>query len=202
MAIIGNSILSHGPSPELGWFNNNGMAASAPDSDFVHRLEHKLVARNAQMQTIQIDGVSFEQGFWSYDFTAPFIPSIQAYKPDLIIVRISENIDENEVNNRNNGEVFRTSYRNLLAKLTQYSNSPKVICTTSFWNNPRSSQIIREVAAERGYLVADIYKDLYSRPDYLSLTATNQYANQFVGKHPSDKGMAAIADLIWMQVLR
>ncbi len=201
MAVFGNSISNNGPDASIGWLNNNGMAASVPDSDYVHRLQQKLLLRNSQLQTLQLYGVPYEQSFWSYDFNGSLNPLLQTFNPDLIIVRISENLDDNQVSSRSNGDVFRTSYGQLLTKLTQFSPAAKVICTTSFWDNPISSQIIRDIATQRGFLVADITRDIRSRSDYNTLLAT-QYSNPAVAKHPNDKGMAAIASLIWLQILK
>jgi lysophospholipase L1-like esterase len=199
MFVLGNSIMQISPAPDIGWYNNNGMAASAPEKDFVHLLQGNLQVRNPQIETKLITGGNFERLFWSFDYADALDRHLTDYKPDLIIVRIGENVSEDEVNNRDNGEVFRTQYRALLDKLTAFSPTAKVICTTSFWNNPRSREIVMQVAAERGYPVADLFGELYNRPDHIDFTAT-QYTDPSVAAHPNDRGMAEIARLIWEKI--
>jgi hypothetical protein len=201
MFVLGNSIMLISRIAEIGWYNNNGMAASAPEKDFVHLLQNNLLALNSGMQTSLIGGSGFENKFWEYNFNTSLDEHLRDYKPDLVIVRIGENVSETEVNNRNNGEVFRQKYNELLDKLTQFSGGKvKVICTTSFWNNPRSREIIIQEAAKRGYPVADLYGELYNRPDHVDFTAT-QYTNAGVAAHPNDRGHSEIARLIWDKIL-
>ena len=207
--VLGNSITLISPVPEIGWNQNNGMAASAPEKDFVHLLQNNLLALNPQTQTSLIGGSGFENRFWEYNFSTSLDEHLRDYRPDLIIVRIGENVSEAEVNNRNNGEVFREKYNELLNKLTQFSGGKaKVICTTSFWNNPRLREIVIQEAAKRGYPVADIYDELYNipkpqnpqGPKHSDYTAT-QYSNPGVAAHPNDRGHSEIARLIWDKVL-
>ena len=199
--VLGNSITLISPVPEIGWNQTNGMAASAPGKDYVHLLQSNLLALNSQMKTSLVGGSGFENRFWEYDFATSLDEHLTDYKPDLIIVRIGENVSEAEVNSRDNGEVFRRKYNELLNKLTQFSGGKvKVICTTSFWNNPRSREIIIQEAAKHGYPVADIYGELYNRPDHVDFTAT-QYTSPGVAAHPNDRGHSEIARLIWDKIL-
>ena len=39
---VGNSILNHGPSADIGWSGSWGMAASSADKDYYHLLQDKV----------------------------------------------------------------------------------------------------------------------------------------------------------------
>ena len=196
--VLGNSIMLNSPVPGLGWYNTNGMAASSLQNDFVHILERNLLALNPSLQTKLIAAGGFERSFWTFDYNTSLNEHLNGYAPDLIIVRIGENINEAEAANPTHD--FKARYRQLLDKMTQFSGRSKVVCTTSFWNQPVASAMIREVAAERGYPVADLYETLYNRPDRNLFRAVTEYTDISVGMHPNDRGMVEIARLIWEKI--
>ncbi len=187
--VIGNSIMSHGPVQELGWTNFNGMAASAPANDFVHILTRRLQQLQPSVVVKMTSGGDFERNYAEYKLTELNDPLL--FAPDLIIVRIAENIDDNSVDRLN----FDIHYRNMLTKLVGSAKTVKVVCSTSFWHHPRADAIIRSVAAEKGVAVADLCK-LVGRAE---LQAT-QYKDPAVAQHPNDAGMQQIADLLWAAI--
>lgn len=184
--VIGNSIMSHAPDPSIGWNNFNGMAASAPEKDFVHILTQRLKALQPAVTVSLVSGGGFERNYVSDNLANLTEPLRLA--PDLIIVRIAENVAEGDVDRLN----FDAYYRALLSKVATSSVPIKVVCSTSFWNHPRTDAIIRKAAADSGIPVADLCK-LVGRPDYLA----RQFANPGVAAHPNDAGMQQIADLLW-----
>lgn len=196
--ILGNSITLISPVPAMGWLNNNGMAASAPDKDFAHILERNLKTLNPNVQMKLLSGGGFERQFWSYNFDTSLDEHLSGYAPDLIVVRLGENMTDAEAAKPERD--FKGRFRLLLDKLKQFSGPTKIIVTTSFWDQAVASQLMREVAAERGYPVADIHAVLYNRPDRDQFRAITEYADPAVGAHPNDRGMAEIARLIWEQV--
>lgn len=184
--IIGNSIMSHAPDASIGWTNFNGMAASAPEKDFVGLLTKRLKALQPTVNIRQLSGGDFERNFATFNIAGWNEPP--QFAPDLVIVRIAENMDENSVDRLN----LEKYYRDMLAKVVSNSGTVKVVCSSSFWYQPRTDAIIRTVAAQQGYTTANLSR-LVGRPE---LTAT-QYKNPGVAKHPNDAGMQQIADILW-----
>jgi hypothetical protein len=182
--IVGNSITGHGPAPDLGWTGDWGMAASSAEKDYVHIISKKLRDLNPRAEIKLLYAVDFEQGYWKYDFSK--LQGYAEFRPDLVIMRIAENTEMDHVNN------YESSYATYVSTLTAKTNA-RVICTTSFWKNyGEVGYRIRNVANNRGYLIADL-EPFWADKSY---TAYNVFANAGVGSHPSDKGMKAIADCI------
>lgn len=191
MLIVGNSIMEHGPAPNLGWYNSNGMAASAPEKDFVHLLTKQLTNAYPQATVKLLSGGLFEQNFAVFNLDE-YNELLQQFKPDLIVVRIAENVNEGNVNNTN----FALAYERLLDRLVRFSGPAKVVCTTSVWKRPKANDAIRKVAAKKGYALVEL-SIIEGKDQFFAFT---EYKNAAVGAHPNDVGMQRIADLIWDQV--
>lgn len=190
MLIVGNSIMSHGPAPELGWFNTNGMAASAPDKDFVYLLTGYLSTLNSQTTVKLQSGGGFERDFGTPAFSPDeFNQVLQEYKPDLIVVRLGENVDDNAVEGSRN---FEGQFRQLIERFVSYGQPVRVVTTTSVWNRPKTDAAIRKVIGQKGYPLVDL-GSMVGQSRYFA----SQFPNPGVAAHPNDAGMQQIADSIW-----
>lgn len=184
--ILGNSITQASANPSIGWNNNWGMAATAADSDYVHRLTVKFFKKNSNCKVTAFNIAAFETGFASYDFDAN-LKTYRDSKPDLLIIRIGENVQDGF-----NATLFDTRYAALVAYFKRANPTIQVYAFGSFW--PGKS------------VVDDIMKK-YS--PFLSLSYLgNDHSNYSFGlwtdsgiqDHPCNKGMRLISDAIWQQV--
>lgn len=192
MLIIGNSITSSPPLPDKGWYNSNGMAASAPEKDFVHLLTANLETLYKPFQVRLQDGGNFELNFGAPDYHMDeFAPVVRNFKPDLIIVRLGENMDETRVQPDNLENQFRT----LLERLDSSSQPLKIICTTSVWYRPKADAVIRKVTSEKGYSLVDL-SCMVGQSQYFA----GQYVVPIIAAHPNDAGMQRIANLLWGKI--
>ncbi|WP_228724202.1 SGNH/GDSL hydrolase family protein [Spirosoma sp. KUDC1026] len=192
MLVIGNSIMSHGAAPDLGWFNTNGMAASAPEKDFVHLLDAQLKTLYPQATYRMQSGGGFERDFGKSTYNIDeFNAILQQFKPDLIILRIGENVDEENAVSRN----YEGQLRTLLTKLATYGQPVKIIATTSVWSRALADSIMRKVVSEKGYPLVEL-NSMIGQGQYFA----SQYANPGVAAHPNDAGMQRIADLIMEKI--
>ncbi|PKK36914.1 hypothetical protein BWI96_08445 [Siphonobacter sp. SORGH_AS_0500] len=181
--IIGNSITRHSPAPEIGWKGDWGMAASAADKDYVSLVKKYLSSRNSTTQFLVTNkGSSFEVNYGD-NFDWNLFNNELAFKPDLIIVRIGDNVEDKKVNERQ----FEVHFEKLIAYLTSFDFQGKVICTGSFWERWEASSAIERVCKRKGYC----YIELTSLNTQKN-TAYNQFINQAVSSHPSDRGMEEI----------
>lgn len=91
---------------------------------------------------------------------------------------------------------FGAGYLKLIRYFQENNPNVKIICVSSFWNQPRTAKIISDVCAKNGFPLVEIYK----LSEDLTNTAWGNFANPAEGSHPSDKGMLPIADSIWNRV--
>lgn len=184
--IMGNSLTIHNSYPSLGWYQNCGMAASSQEKDYVHLLTSKIQSVNPKAIVKYGRIGDFELNFWKYDTT--FFTENIRFKPDLIIIQIGENIDDDKA--------LTLGLRNHIVGLVNRikKNDHVTVClTNSFWPNKNISNEIKTACQMGNYLmvnVAELYADR-------SNTGDGFFSNQSVANHPGDKGMKNIADRIW-----
>ncbi|MDD2797141.1 MAG: hypothetical protein PHV20_00960 [Bacteroidales bacterium] len=184
VVILGNSIVAHPVAPNLGWNADWGMAASARDSDFVHRLIYNIHQVDTTV-VIDFKNISvFENTYETYD-----LAQLSAYRnADMLIVKISENVKAKTVIDRD----FANHYQQLISYLAPTDQTVKII-VDGFWPSP-VNDIIRDYAAKNTLpfvTLPDLFRDDSSN------SAAGLFENIGVANHPSDKGMKNIASRIW-----
>ncbi|HEX7756314.1 MAG TPA: SGNH/GDSL hydrolase family protein [Niabella sp.] len=182
--ILGNSILKHRPAPEIGWNHNWGMAASAADSDFLHRLQVQILRKNPEAVIEYRNIADFERNYRIFN-----MEELAAFKnADIIIMKIGENVKDAAAVDSN----FIKYYDRLLKFLDKKNKARKVL-VDGFWENKNVNRLIRNYARQNHYPFVSITA-LSGDPDN---KATGLYENKAVAAHPSDKGMRLIAEKIW-----
>ncbi|ANH79752.1 hypothetical protein A8C56_01090 [Niabella ginsenosidivorans] len=182
--ILGNSILQHAPAPALGWQHNWGMAASAADSDFLHRLQVKILKKQPEAVIEHRNIADFERDYRNYD-----PEQLAVFKnADIIIMKIGENVKDAAAADSN----FIKYYDGLLNFLDERKKAKRVL-VDGFWKNRNVNRLIRNYAQENHLPLVSITA-LSADPGN---EATGMYENRGVAAHPSDKGMQLIAEKIW-----
>jgi alpha-galactosidase len=182
--ILGNSIVHEGPQPDIGWYGNWGMAASTMDSDFVHILMRRIHEKDASVMIQYRNIANFESNFVRYKFSD--LDSLR--NPDMLILKISENVDRQMALDRN----FPAYYDQLVNYIDSNQNSLNVI-VNGFWNKPEVNGMIRQYAIQNKLPFIAI-ADLSSHPEN---EAGSRFEDAGVASHPSDEGMRKIAARIW-----
>ncbi|NNU34806.1 SGNH/GDSL hydrolase family protein [Mucilaginibacter sp. S1162] len=184
VVILGNSITHAGPNLPLGWYGDWGMAASAEEKDYVHVLKKSFQLRNPDVVVKAKNVQGFELDFTRYNFDTE-LKSLRDTHPDLVILRIGENLQANIDMN-----IFEKRYQDLINYFK--ADNPKVI-------------VVGVSTVFRG--MADHVMIKY--PPYVSLETITQdpanmalglFENAAVSGHPGDTGMRNIASLIWLKI--
>jgi hypothetical protein len=185
--ILGNSITHHYPAPELGWYGSWGMAATAPELDFVSILGDSIKRRFplADIQTRTM--VDFEREYWNYDFGK--MADVGQDVVDVLIWRLAENVPKENFD----PEVFQTQVEKVINLMKSHNPEMKVLITNSFWGYDEISESLAAVAESNQWVLVDIAPLAYEA----KYRAYDDFENPSVAIHPGDKGMHAIATLIW-----
>ena len=187
--IFGNSITLHPNNKELSWFHNWGMAASDISKDYVHILFKKLsTALNFEPYMLISQVTDAESQLYKYDYESLNIE--KAFKPDIVIFRLGDNIFPVKSN-----DVVYNLFDRLLEVVKK--ENQQVILTGSYFVNESIEPIINKYAKINHYS--------FIKLDDISLDeknwgGINNYSHIGVAKHPGDRGMNIIADRIFKNI--
>ncbi|MFZ2654283.1 MAG: SGNH/GDSL hydrolase family protein [Victivallales bacterium] len=195
--ILGNSITRHSGLEGSGWeLKDCGMAASAPEKDYVHLLLKRFTdAAGCQAPESLVENIAkFEREYDTYD-VAGFFKRHAEFKPDIIIMAIGENVPPLETKEAKLN--FHKAMTLLLKVLNQDSNS-SIFVRSCFWEDKAKDDILRRVCEEAGGTFVSLVGVDKDKSNFAHSERT--FSNVDVGNHPGDKGMKSIADVIWKAV--
>jgi len=133
IVILGNSI-TYAPGTEgTEWNVSRGMAASAPEFDYVHLITKNFKNKDGAATVTAKNIAAFERTYDDYNIDSN-LHDLRDTKPDLLILRIGENVKIDETNKVG----FQKRYKDLLDYFK--SNNPDVVIlgVGSIWGNELS----------------------------------------------------------------
>ena len=182
---VGNSITRHEPAPDIGWHGSWGMAASCEKNDYAHVVIRSFKAAEIPIEYKIKNIAGFERSFWEYDLEN--LKELRDFNADIIIMRITENVNEEEALNKDFGKYYK--------KLIHYLNPSQkalIICSNGFGEHKNVNGQIEEIARRYNYPLADL-SGLWDDDNNKAL---NEFEHEGVRAHPSDTGMRNIANRI------
>ena len=186
LLIVGNSITRHAPSAGIGWHGDWGMAASAPECDYVHRLTAMLEERGIDVLTKVHQLATWERSHEQPDCLLP-LNEDRDFDPDAVVFRLGENVRL--------PDGFKEHLSEFISHICPHG---KVVFTTTVWKNKYINDAIEAVAKERGEPLIDIYE--VGRRD--ELMAIGKFEHKGVAMHPSDAGMEYIANAVFPELVK
>jgi hypothetical protein len=173
---VGNSITRHPPKPELNWYSDWGMAASAPELDWAHQVEAGITARAgcAELNLMRMDVP------WIDALDEAAASSGQYY--DVIIVQMGDNAPAVD-------EAYLAGYRLILSSLPPHN---RLVLLSEWSRREQANAYIQQLAGEYGGAYVDISPIAADNEN----RAYAEWGQNAVGWHPGDRGMAEIADAV------
>ena len=179
--ILGNSVLAHQPAPDLGWYGDWGMAATAPENDFVHQYQ-KMMDESELYKSVTVTSQNI--AWWENDFTYNLAGyNIPQKNYDLVIIRLGENVC--------NIPQYKDALTNMI--LGFRNQDTQVIITDVIWEDIQKAEIHSAVASENKYEYISFKEFRNSDLNY----SRGLFENGAVAAHPSDLGMKNIAQLLF-----
>ncbi len=202
---LGNSITLHPPLIERGWKGNWGMAASAPDKDYVTLLTSRIRdLTGTPLPLVRVDpsrknadgspnlsdanvvniAEILERQYASYD-SAKLRAQLDA-RPDLVVLQFGENVRMDSFD----AAKFTACLKQLVGELQKTSNPTIFITSQIYGPNPQLDQIKQQIVAEDP-----------AHRTFVDLSGFRQEPlyNGFLD-HPSDRGMQFLADTLFAAV--
>ncbi len=194
---MGNSITWHPKKTSVDWQNDWGMAATARDSDYVHKTISLLSAQGVNLEPGIGKGFCSEcQGLIEQHIT--HLQEIKNFNPKYAVIQLAEHSSDEDIQNGR----LKNQYERLLAALDSAGVS-KVFCigcwgNDSAWTNSRNREI---KAALMNYPLAvfvDIQAAAANSQNYGDIL---HFSDPGVLWHPGNSGMRAIAQSLAQEIL-
>ena len=187
----GNSMTLHGIRPEVGWYNEWGMAASAKEKDYVHILEEKILEEDPDASFCICQVADWETNYKNGSDKLCLYDAARNFDADIIVLRFIENCKKSDFD----GDIFKKEL-DLLVKHLNSKCRAQIIMTTGFWRHPGDKELINYANSKRIPVVemGDLGEDD-------KMKAIGLFSHKGVANHPGDEGMEAMAERI-MKVLR
>ena len=199
--MFGNSILNHPQNAEIGWYGNWGMAASAEDKDYAHRLKYYIDEKYGEGTADIIRGywIAGLEGVWrehqsdpDYDYTSAMsghMASVAENAPDVITIQCGENASVTDASG------YQHATGQLVAAFREIAPNAVIIVCTPFWGGDAMVTGMNATAEAYGIHAAQLHT--LNTPEN---KATGLFAHGGVANHPGDTGMDNIAKLIFAEL--
>ncbi len=188
IAFFGNSITRHGRAEQLGWYGDWGMAASAREKDYVHRLLSYLEQGGRRVSYCVANLSEWERSrdgrLLDGRYGAAF-----SFGADIAVLRLGENAQL-----ATHLAAFSACYAALAARLR--AGGARVILTDLFWEYAPFDAFVKNLAEREGYAFVQLH-DLGSRDE---MKAAGKFTHAGVAAHPGDAGMEQIAARLYAAI--
>lgn len=182
---VGNSITRHAPLAEIGWHNNWGMAASAKENDYVHKIISAVTKKHPNASFCIVQASVWERSYTEKRFDEWF-GDVNAFCPDIIFCAISGNIEPSLFDK----DAYIENINALLTYLAGENKDVKIFHTSSFFGNTKKNEAIEEYTKKFGAT----YVPISDIKDDESNLAIGLFEHKGIQVHPGDKGMAELAN--------
>ena len=187
--IFGNSITRHGIKPEIGWFNDCGMAASSINRDYVHALFDLMKTGGYNPCFLVSQAAKFEADFYKRD-ALDFLSEERGFKPDIIILRLGDNVYHGD----NDGAII-PAFESLINACAV--KSTRVIVTGSYFVNENIEPLLKKLSDKNGYEFVELC-DISLKPE--NRGGKDKFWHDGVALHPGDNGMKIIAERLLKKI--
>lgn len=185
---LGNSITRHAPAPALGWHGDWGMAASARQNDYVHRLVALMNGAGIRCGYCIANLSEWERTCDMSLLDGKFKGAL-GYPADIAVLRLGENARLSD-----DLPSFEESYARLAGMLADKGST--VVCTDLFWEHAAFDAFVQKLAEQNGYAFVQLH-DLGGDE---KMKAAGRFENPGVAVHPGDVGMERIAERLFKAI--
>ena len=193
VVVLGNSITRHAVREEVGWLSDYGMAASSEATDFCHVLQEELRVSYPEVVVVPKNIASWERDF-SIDKDSLLGDVLDG--ADVVIIRLGENIPSAAV------PQIQAALCSLAGYVKEHSHA-QIVITGCFWTSLTKDAMLRSAAAslDLPYISLSFAdhpcnKAIHGGEATDTLGNVYHFDGSFVGSHPNDQGMKAIADAL------